>query len=45
MRRLHGTYAPASEPFGSRLETFFIGLCVALGQVERRPFSAAKIAA
>ena len=30
MRDLHGTYAPASEPFGNRLETFFIGLCVAL---------------
>lgn len=45
MRSLHGTYAPASEPFGSRLETFFIGMCVALGQFEERPFSVAKIAA
>ena len=45
MRGLHGAYAPATEPFGSRLETFFIGLCVALGQFEERPFSVAKIAA
>jgi hypothetical protein len=29
MRTLHGAYAPASESFGTRLETFFIGLCVA----------------
>ena len=45
MRGLHGAYAPASEPFGSRLETFFIGMCVAFGQFEERPFSVAKIAA
>ncbi|MHC2337008.1 hypothetical protein [Bradyrhizobium sp. USDA 4454] len=45
MRNLHGAYAPKSEPFGSRLETFFIGLCVALGQFDQRPFSVAKIAA
>ncbi len=45
MRSLHGAYAPKSEPFGSRLETFFVGLCIALGQFEERPFSVAKIAA
>ena len=45
MRNLHGAYAPASEPFGSRLETFFIGMCVALGEFDERPFSVAKIAA
>jgi DNA-binding IclR family transcriptional regulator len=45
MRNLHGAYAPASEPFGSRLETFFIGLCVALGELDERPFSVGKIAA
>jgi hypothetical protein len=45
MRNLHGAYAPASEPFGGRLETFFIGLCVALGQFEEKPFSVSKIAA
>lgn len=44
MRTLHGAYAPASEPFGSRLEIFFIGLCVALGQFEDKPFSVTKIA-
>jgi biotin operon repressor len=45
MRSLHGGYAPATEPFGGRLETFFIGICVALGEMEGRPFSIAKIAA
>jgi DNA-binding IclR family transcriptional regulator len=45
MRNLHGAYAPATEPFGNRLETFFIGLCVALGEIEGKPFSVAKIAA
>ena len=45
MRTVHGTYAPASEPFGTRLETFFIGLCVAIGDMEGKPFSVAKIAA
>jgi hypothetical protein len=28
MRTVHGAYAPAGEPFGTRLETFFIALCV-----------------
>jgi hypothetical protein len=45
MRSLHGAYAPATEPFGGRLETFFIGICVALGEMEGRPFSITKIAA
>lgn len=45
MRTLHAAYAPATEPFGNRLETFFIGLCVALGQLDGRPFSIAKISA
>jgi hypothetical protein len=45
MRTVHGAYAPPSEPFGTRLEAFFIGLCVALGDIEGRPFSVAKIAA
>jgi hypothetical protein len=45
MRSLHGTYAPANEPFGNRLETFFVGLCVALGELDGKPFSTTKIAA
>jgi hypothetical protein len=45
MRTVHGAYAPASEPFGSRLETFFIGLCVVIGDIEAKPFSVAKIGA
>src|SRR6516164_7350899 len=43
MRTLHSVYAPASERFGTRLETFFIGLCVALGDIEGKPLSIAKI--
>jgi DNA-binding IclR family transcriptional regulator len=45
MRGVHTAYAPASEPFGTRVETFFIGLCVALGHMDGKPFSVAKIAA
>ena len=45
MRTVHGAYAPGSEPFGGRLETFFIGLCVAIGDIDGKPFSVAKIAA
>jgi hypothetical protein len=45
MRSLHGAYAPSDEPFGTRLETFFVGFCVALGDIEGKPFSASKIAA
>jgi biotin operon repressor len=45
MRIVHGAYAPATEPFGTRLEILFIGLCVVLGDIEGRPFSVAKIAA
>src|SRR5215831_1996374 len=45
MRTVHGAYAPANEQFGTRLETFFIGLCVAIGDIDGKPFSVAKIAA
>jgi hypothetical protein len=45
MRTVHGAYAPVTEPFGARLETFFIGLCVAIGDIDGKPFSVAKIAA
>ena len=44
MRTVHGAYAPDAERFGTRLETFFIGLCVALGDMEGKSLSAAKIA-
>ena len=44
MRTVHGAYVPASEPFGVRLETGFIGLCIAVGDLEGRPFSVTKIA-
>ena len=45
MQTVHGAYAPFSEPFGTRIETFFIGLCVAIGDMDGKPFSVAKIAA
>jgi DNA-binding IclR family transcriptional regulator len=35
---------PQLTPFGARLETFFIGLCVAIGDMDGKPFSVAKIA-
>ena len=43
MRTLHSVYAPASERFGTRLETFFIALCVALGDIEGKPLSMANM--
>jgi hypothetical protein len=43
MRTVHGAYAPASEPFGARLETFYIALCVAVGDIDGKPFTVAKI--
>ena len=45
MRTVHGAYAPVNEPFGTRIETFFIAGCVAIGDLEGKPFSVAKIAA
>src|SRR6516225_9870943 len=44
MRTVHCTYAPASERFGTHLETFFIALCVAIGDIDGKPFCIAKIA-
>jgi hypothetical protein len=43
MRTVHGAYAPAGEPFDTRLETFFIALCVTFGDIDGKPFSVAKI--
>jgi biotin operon repressor len=45
MKTLHGHYAPVSEPFGTRIETAFIALCVAIGDMDGKPFSVAKVAA
>lgn len=44
MRSLHGTYAPPGEPFGTRMECFFVAICIVLGDIEGKPFSANKIA-
>ena len=44
MRTVHGAYAPDTDRFGTRLETFFIGLCVALGDIEDKPLTVAKVA-
>ena len=43
MQTMHRTYAPASERFGKSLETFFVALCVAIGDIDGKPFSTAKI--
>ena len=45
MRTVHGAYAPDTDRFGTRLETFFIGLCVALADIEDKALTVAKIAA
>jgi DNA-binding transcriptional ArsR family regulator len=45
MRTLRAHYMPVNEPFGTRIETQFVGLCVAIGDIEGKPFSVAKIAA
>ena len=45
LRSVHGSYAPPAEAFGTRIETFFIAGCVAIGDLEGKPFSVAKIAA
>jgi DNA-binding IclR family transcriptional regulator len=45
MRTVHGAYAPPGEPFGPRLETFYVALCVAVGDIDNKPFTVAKIAA
>jgi biotin operon repressor len=45
MRAVDGAYAPAGEPFGVRMESFFIGLCIAIGDIDGTPLSAGKIAA
>ena len=43
MRTVHGAYAPADEPFGVRTESFFIGLCIAIGDIDGTPFSAGEL--
>jgi len=45
MRTLRAHYMPVNEPFGARIETQFVGLCVAIGDIEGKPLSVAKIAA
>jgi hypothetical protein len=45
MRTVHGAYTPDSEPFGPRIETLFIAICVAIGDTDGKPFSVSKIAA
>ena len=42
---VHGAFAPAGEPLGVRMESFFIGLCIAIGDIDGTPLSAGKIAA
>jgi DNA-binding transcriptional MocR family regulator len=37
-------YLP-QEKFADRMESLYVGMCVALGHMERRPFSVSKLAA
>src|SRR5262245_39487486 len=43
-REAHREYMPKLA-FGSRLETLVVGVCVAIGHLDGKPFSAAKLAA
>jgi hypothetical protein len=43
-REAHLEYMPKLA-FGSRLETLVVGVCVAIGHLDGKPFSAAKLAA
>jgi DNA-binding IclR family transcriptional regulator len=45
MRTLHESYVPGDEAFGTHLEIVFIALSLAIGQIEGKPFSVAKLAA
>jgi excisionase family DNA binding protein len=45
MREYHSGYGHVNEPFGTRVETLFIAACVALGDLEGKPFCASKVAA
>ena len=44
LRTLHGAYAPENEPFGARIKTFFICICVLIGEIEGKPFTVTKLA-
>jgi hypothetical protein len=43
-RMVHSEYMPPGELFGSRMETLYVGLAVALGHMENRPFTISKLA-
>ena len=36
-------FAP-QEPFGNKMETFYVGLCVLMGHIEDKPFTVSKLA-
>jgi hypothetical protein len=44
LRNIHEAYAPRDVRFGATIETFYIGLCLLFGDVERRPFKVSKVA-
>jgi hypothetical protein len=35
-------FAP-QEPFGNKMETFYVGLCVLMGHIEDKPFTVTKL--
>jgi len=41
----HSGYSHVNEPFGTGVETLLIAACVALGDLEGKPFCASKVAA
>jgi response regulator of citrate/malate metabolism len=45
LREYHSGYSHVNEPFGMGVETLLIAACVALGDLEDKPFSASKVAA
>jgi DNA-binding IclR family transcriptional regulator len=45
MREYRSGYSDVNEPFGTGVETLFIAACVALGDLEGKPFCASKVAA
>jgi hypothetical protein len=43
-RMVHSEYFPPGERFGSRMETLYVCLAIALGHMENRPLTVSKLA-
>jgi DNA-binding transcriptional ArsR family regulator len=42
-RQVHRTYLPGTK-FGTRCETLYVSVCVAIGHMDGKPFTASKLA-